>query len=86
MDPFGDVYSVYVYTDAIQDRRVGDMHAPLLRCCPVDRKRKKEYKLFGFHTYHFPQVQQVRHIGVYLRDRAGRPIPFTRGEGTVTLI
>ena len=37
MDPFGDVYSVYVYTDAIKDRRLGDMHVPLLRCVVVNR-------------------------------------------------
>ena len=87
MDPFGDVYSVYVYTDAIQDRRVGDKHAPLLRCVPVDRNRDTGVEAARFpHLDYFPlKSNRLDDIAIYLRDRTGRPIPFLRGEVTVTL-
>ena len=89
MDPFGDVYSVYVYTDAVQDRRVGDMHAPLLRCVAVNRNGEREG---GIQAVSFPHLQyfplksrRLDGVGIYLRDRTGEPIPFMRGEVTVTL-
>lgn len=89
MDPFGDVYSVYVYTDAIQERRVGDMHVPLLRCVAVDRSghRKGGIQAISFpHLDYFPlKSKRLDDVGIYLRDRTGQPIPFMRGEVTVTL-
>ena len=90
MDVFGDVYSVYVYTDAVQDRRVGDMHAPLLRCVAVNRNGEREgggIQAVGFpHLQYFPlKSSRLDGVGIYLRDRTGEPIPFMRGEVTVTL-
>ena len=89
MDPFGDAYSIYVYTDAVQDRRVGDMHAPLLRCVAVNRNGEREG---GIQAVSFPHLQyfplkssRLDSVGIYLRDRTGEPIPFMRGEVTVTL-
>ena len=89
MDVFGDVHSVYVYTDMIQERRVGDMQVPLLRCVAVDRggKRRGGVQAFSFHHLdYFPlKSKKVTEVGIYLRDRSGHAIPFSRGEVTVTL-
>ena len=80
MDPF---------TDAIQERCVGDMQVPLLRCVAVDRsgKRRGGMQSVSFpHLDYFPlKSKRLDEVSIYLRDRSGQPIPFMRGEVTVTL-
>ena len=89
MDVYGDVHSVYIYTDMIQERRVGDMQVPLLRCVAVDRggKRRGGVQAISFpHLDYFPlKSKRFTEVGIYLRDRSGHSIPFGRGEVTVTL-
>ena len=89
MDPFGDVYTVYIYSDAIQDRRVGDMHIPFLRCVAVNRGSAVTGGIQSIsfpHLDYFPlKSKRLDGIGIYLRDRTGEPIPFLRGEVAATL-
>ena len=89
MDPYGDVYTVFVYTDAIQKRRVGDSQVPLLRCVAVNRGDNKRggIQAISFpHLHYFPlKSKRLDGVGIYLRDRSGEPISFLRGEVTVTL-
>ena len=86
MDPFGDVYSVYVYTDIIHERRVGNMQVPLLRCVAVDRsgKRRGGMQAISFPTFGlFPlEIQEVGRGRRLLKRQSGSS---RRGEVTVTL-
>lgn len=89
MDVFGDSLSIYVYCDLIETRAVADKMAQLLRVVAIDRSGRKGV----IQTVSFPQLQffpmrsnSVNTVGIYLRDRAGRKIPFLRGEVTVSLL
>lgn len=89
MDVFGDIHSLYVYSDIIETRAVADKMAQLLRVVSVDRTRKGgSVETVSFRNLqYFPmRTSSVGDILVYLRDRAGRPIPFLRGEVTVSLL
>ena len=78
--------TIYVYTDFVESRIVGDSLVPLLRCLPVH----------GGHgvtvSDRFTNVQCVPllrnefgTIEVDIRDDTGRRVPFEYGRVTVTL-
>lgn len=89
IDLYGDIHSMYVYSDVIENRAVGDTMAQLLRVVPVDRTGKHGLsQTISFkHLQFFPiRSNYIDNIGIYLRDRAGRHIPLLRGEVTTSLL
>lgn len=89
MDIFGDVHNIYVYSDIIETRAVADKMAQLLRTVAVDRtKTSGSVQTISLRNLQFfpMRAAAVDNIMLYLRDRVGRPIPFLRGEVTVSLL
>ncbi|RLJ22858.1 hypothetical protein DJ031_00125, partial [bacterium endosymbiont of Escarpia laminata] len=86
VDMRAGVDTMYVYTDIVESRVVGDVYAPLLRNISV-------YGTHGSITSEtFDRVQYVkllRHqfdtVEVDIRDDFGQPIPFEQGKLVVTL-
>ena len=78
--------SLYVYTDVVEPRVVGDSLVPLLRIVPLNGRQgdtvSKTYKRRSTYPYWSKSLVQSRLI---IRDDTGRPVPFERGKVVVTL-
>ena len=78
--------SIYVYSDIIQTKLVGDSCVPLLRIVPVSGKFGEEIcKEYNSPLYSRVAKHNFTTIEIYLTDSAGRHIPFTSGKVTVLL-
>ena len=89
MDVFGDIYSIYLYCDIIESRPVADQMAQLLRVIAIDRTGRSGFmQTVSFQHLEFftMSANAINTVAVYLKDRAGRYIPFHRGEVTVSLL
>lgn len=89
MDVFGDIYSIYVYCDLIESRPVADQMAQLLRVVAIDRSGRSGFmQTVSFQHLNFfaMRANAINTVAVYLKDRAGRYIPFQRGEVTVSVL
>ena len=82
----GFVDTIYIYTDVVESRIVGESLAPLLRCRPVrgihgaavsDRLTNIHYAPLLYT--HFMSIE------MNIRDDTGRRMPFEYGRVTVTL-
>ena len=89
MNIFSDVYSIYVYCDVIESRPVADQMAQLLRVVAIDRCGRSGFiQTISFQHLDFftMRANSIDTVAVYLKDRAGRYIPFQQGEVTVSVL
>ena len=81
-----NVRSIFVYTDLVQPRPVGDVVVPLLRCLPpVDKKKDTMHYIFE-KPHYIPLARlQFDTVEFLLTNDKGDPIPFEDGHSIVTL-
>lgn len=81
-----NVKSIFVYTDLVQPRPVGDVVVPLLRCLPpVDKKKDTMHYIFEKPHYIPLARPQFDTVELLLTNDKGEPIPFEDGHSIVTL-
>eukprot|EP00057_Strongylocentrotus_purpuratus_P015148 XP_011669622.1 PREDICTED: uncharacterized protein F54H12.2-like [Strongylocentrotus purpuratus] len=71
----GGLYALYAYTDIIENQRVGDISAPLLRIVSVDHQRAGEVIERSYQLPHYLPVKNciiMEHVG-------GGGLPIFRG-------
>ena len=76
------MYSLYLYTNIIEDQLVGDAFAPLLRIVHMDKKGSGEVITRTYQSPHFVKVR-MKHfdtITVRIRRDTGEKIKFQRGK------
>ena len=78
--------AIYVYSDVIQTKLVGDSSVPLLSVVPL----RGVFGEMAFEEYTSPVYTPLtKHvfstIEMYITDNAGRPVPFSSGKVTVLL-
>ena len=78
--------SLYVYTDVVQPRVVGDSLVPLLRSVPIKGK-PGDMVASRFTNIHYVPLQhkEFSTVEIDIRDDTGRPISFERGKLSMTL-
>lgn len=86
MDMSRGIDTLYVYSDIIQTKLVGDTSAPLLAVVPITGT----YGDMAFKEYTNPVYTPLSKnifstIEVYIRDSASRPLPFLFGKVTLQL-
>jgi len=80
------IYSLYVYSDLVEEQLVGDVRAPLLRIVNVEGENSDIIT----HAYNKPYFLPLKKrefdtIEIYIRDDTGQKVPFQRGKVIVTL-
>ncbi len=79
-------HNLYVYTDIVESRAVGDCLVPLLRIVPIQGNNGDVVDVVCNPVHYVPlQFKHFQTIDVYIRDDAGSPVPFERGKVVVTL-
>jgi hypothetical protein len=79
-------HALYVYTNVVESRVVGDSVVPLLRIVPLEGKHGDVVsKNFDNVQYITVLHREFTTIEIDIRDDAGRHVPFERGRVTVTL-
>ena len=79
-------YALYVYTNVVESRVVGDSVVPLLRIVPLEGKHGDVVsKNFDNVQYITVLHREFTTIEIDIRDDAGRHVPFERSRVTVTL-
>lgn len=77
---------MYVYSDIVKERAVGDKLVSLLRIVPIVGKEGHViYKSFSLPHYIPLSRQQFRTVEIVVTDDAGRPMRFESGRVVVTL-
>ena len=80
------IHQLFVYTDIIDNQRVGDVNAPLLRRVPVEKIFPQVVNLdFINKEYHLVNTTLINTIEIDIRDDIGEPIPFEMGHVHITL-
>ena len=78
--------TLYVYTDIVESRIVGDTLAPLLRALPISGRHGDRVSDRFTNVHYVPLLCSNFHsIEVDIRDDMGRRVPFEYGRVTVTL-
>ena len=78
--------TLYVYTDVVESRIVGDTLAPLLRTLPISGRHGDILSDRFTNIHYVPLLRSTFHsIEVDIRDDMGRRVPFEYGRVTVTL-
>ena len=78
--------TIYVYTDVVESRIVGDSVAPLLRALPVGGSHGETVSDRFTNIHYVPLLySQFKSIEIDIRDDTGRRVPFEYGRVTVTL-
>ena len=86
MDLNEDFKNVFVYSDLVSPRMVGDTMAPLLRIVPMsERKSQIVYRIYEKPHYVPLSRFQFNTTEILLTTDKGRPISFTSGSTVVTL-
>ena len=78
----GGLHALYVYTDIIENQRVGDISAPLLKIVPVNRKKAGEIVSHSFLRPHYYPVKSkyTDIISIDIRSELGEKVPFESGK------
>jgi len=77
---------IYIYTDIVQDQRVGDQVAPLLRVTDyTGTENQLEIKDFNHLHYINLKKNNIDSIQIYLRTEIGEDLPLTFGTVTCSL-
>ena len=78
--------TIYVYTDVVESRIVGDSVAPLLRALPVGGSHGETVSDRFTNIHYVPLLySHFKSIEIDIRDDIGRRVPFEYGRVTVTL-
>ena len=78
--------TIYVYTDVVESRIVGDSVAPLLRALPVGGIHGATVSNRFTNIHYVPLLySHFKSIEMDIRDDTGRRVPFEYGRVTVTL-
>ena len=78
--------TIYVYTDVVESRIVGDSLVPLFRCLPVRGGHGTTVSDRFTNVHYVPLLRkEFGTIEVDIRDDTGRRVPFEYGRVTVTL-
>ena len=78
--------TLYVYTDIVESRIVGDTLAPLLRALPISGRHGDRVSDRFTNVHYVPLLCSNFHtIEVDIRNDMGRRVPFEYGRVTVTL-
>ena len=78
--------TIYVYTDVVESRIVGDSVAPLLRALPVGGIHGATVSNRFTNIHYVPLLySHFKSIEMDIRDDIGRRVPFEYGRVTVTL-
>ena len=78
--------AIYVYTDVVESRIVGDSLAPLLRALPVRGSHGATVSDRFTNIHYVPLLySHFKSIEMDIRDDTGRRVPFEYGRVTVTL-
>lgn len=78
--------NVFVYSDIVTSRVVGDVMVPLLRTLPVlDRSTTSVFRMYDKPHYVPLSRFSFDTIELLITDEQGKPIPFTGGTSVVTL-
>ena len=78
--------TIYVYTDVVESRIVGDSFAPLLRALPVGGSHGETVSDRFTNIHYVPLLySHFKSIEIDIRDDTGRRVPFEYGRVTVTL-
>ncbi len=80
------VHSMFIYSNIVQPRIVGDAMVPLIRVLAVHGTHN-EYVVDNFyHLQYIPlRLRNFRTIEIDLRNNLGTPMPFHSGEAILTL-
>ena len=86
MDLYADFRSVYIYSDLVSARPVGDTMAPLLRIVPMSDK-KQEVVHYTFAKPHYIPLNrfQFNSTEILLTTDQGKTISFSSGSTIMTL-
>ena len=82
------MYSLYLYSDIVEDQLVGDVFAPLLRIVHgKDRVKGGDMVTRTYENPHFVKVKMKRFdtINMHIRRDTGEKISFQRGKVIVKL-
>ncbi|KAK7476314.1 hypothetical protein BaRGS_00008841 [Batillaria attramentaria] len=78
--------NLWVYSDVVAHRIVGDSKVPLLRVLPVPKNSSDQLHHAFENIHYFPVGRRVFNaVEIDIRDTTGRPVPFERGQVIVTL-
>ena len=78
--------TLYVYTDVVESRVVGDTLAPLLRSIPISGRHGDRVSERFTNVHYIPLLRSNFHsIEVDIRNDMGQRVPFEYGRVTVTL-
>ena len=78
--------SLYVYSNIVEPRIVGDKIAPLLRIVPITGSHGEMVMSRFDHVQYIPVLsREFGCVETEIRDDTGRPVPFERWKVTVTL-
>lgn len=77
---------VYAYTDIIEEQRVGDQMAPLLRIVEYNGQNN-ELVMKNFNNLHYVKVSKdyIDSIRIYLKTEIGEDLPLVFGTTSCTL-
>ena len=80
------IYSLYIYSDLVEPRVVGDVMAPLVRIVPVLGKHGENIMKSYENVHYIPlQRRSFETVEIDIKDRTGKTVPFERGTLNVTL-
>lgn len=80
------INSLYIYSDIIQCRTVGDSSVPLLRVIPASGTHGEIQSVSYLNVHYLPlQKKCFDTIQIYIADDAGELVPFEGGRSVVTL-
>ena len=78
--------TLYLYTDIVESRIVGDTLAPLLRALPISGRHGDRVSTRFTNVHYVPLLRSnFNSIEVDIRNDMGRRVPFEYGRVTVTL-
>ena len=78
--------TLYIYTDVVEPRNVGDTLAPLLRAVPISGRNGDTVSARFTNVHYVPLLRSnFDSIEVDIRNDMGRRVPFEYGRVTVTL-
>ena len=79
--------SVYLYTDIMKERVVGNFTVPLLRIIPI-QKNYGELIWMEYNQPHFVNLNRgnINSIEIHIKDDLGDLVSFESGKSIVTLV
>lgn len=83
----GGLFALYVYTDIIENQRVGDVSAPLLRIVPTNPKKAGQVISHSYQMPHYMPVKTnyIDTMRIDIRSDFGEKVPFQSGKVVVKL-